>query len=107
MVDASLASRVRGAITAEPSGFPSVIEVARRLHVSSRTLKRKLADQGTTFSAILDDARRQRALLLLENRDLSLADVASRLGYTEVPNFTRAFRKWTGTTPAAYRARGR
>lgn len=107
MVDAGLAGRVRAALVAEPSGFPSVTEVARRLHLSTRTLKRKLADQGTTYSALLDDARRQRALLLLDNRELSLAEVAARVGYTEVPNFTRAFRKWTRTTPAAYRARER
>jgi AraC-like DNA-binding protein len=58
-----------------------------------------------TFTAIADDVRRQRALLLLENRDLSIAEIATRLGYTEVPNFTRAFRRWTGKTPAAYRDR--
>lgn len=107
LVDAGLTGRVRAALAAEPSGFPSVTDVARRLHMSTRTLKRKLADQRTTFTALLDDARRQRALLLLDHRDLPLADVAARLGYTEVPNFTRAFRKWTGTTPAAYRGRGR
>jgi AraC-like DNA-binding protein len=42
---------------------------------------------------------------LLEDRGLPLAEIAGRLGYTELPNFTRAFRKWTGTTPAAYRKR--
>jgi AraC-like DNA-binding protein len=107
LVDAGLVGRVRAALAAEGPGFPTLGEVARRLHMSTRTLKRKLADQGTTFTALLDDLRRQRALLLLENRDLTIADVAGRLGYTEVPNFTRAFRKWTGTTPAAYRARAR
>jgi AraC-like DNA-binding protein len=107
MVDAGLAGRVRAALGADPRGFPSVTVLAHRLHLSTRTLKRKLADQGTTYSALLDDARRQRALLLLDNRELSLADVAARVGYTEVPNFTRAFRKWTRTTPAAYRARER
>ena len=107
MVDAGLAGRVRAALLAEPSGFPSVTAVARRLHLSTRTLKRKLADQGTTYSELLDGARRERALLLLDNRELSLAEVAARVGYTEVPNFTRAFRKWTRTTPAAYRARPR
>jgi AraC-like DNA-binding protein len=68
-------------------------------------LKRKLAALGTSYSAILDETRRQRALLLLEDRGLPLAEIAGRLGYTELPNFTRAFRKWTGTTPAAYRRR--
>jgi AraC-like DNA-binding protein len=75
--------------------------------MSSRTLKRKLADHGTTFSAIRDDMRRQRALLLLDNRQLSIGEIASKLGYSELPNFTRAFRKWTGVTPVAYRERER
>ena len=105
LVDAGLMGRVRAALGGEHAGFPGVDEVARQLHVSARTLKRKLAEQGTTFSAILDDVRRQRALLLLDNRELAIAEVAARLGYTEVPNFSRAFRKWTGTTPGAYRAR--
>ena len=74
------------------------------MHASPRTLKRRLAEENTTFSAIRDDVRRQRALLLLDDRRLSIGEVATRLGYTELPNFTRAFRKWTGVTPAAYRS---
>lgn len=105
IVDAGFPGRVRAAIARRGEGVPSLAEVARELHVSTRTLKRKLADRGTTFSAILDDVRRQRALLLLDNRELSIGEIAGRLGYSEVPNFTRAFRKWTGTTPGAYRGR--
>jgi AraC-like DNA-binding protein len=75
--------------------------------MSERTLKRKLAAHDTTYSAIRDDLRRQRALLLLDNRALSIGEIATKLGYSELPNFTRAFRKWTGQTPAAYRARKR
>jgi AraC-like DNA-binding protein len=103
LVDAGLPGRVRAALVAPDGSFRSVDEVARQVHVSSRTLKRKLAASGTTYSAILDETRRQRALLLLEDRALPLAEIASRLGYTELPNFTRAFRKWTGTTPGAFR----
>jgi AraC-like DNA-binding protein len=51
--------------------------------------------------------RRQRALLLLDNRGLSIGEIATKLGYSELPNFTRAFRKWTGVTPIAYRERDR
>ena len=100
LVDAGLAGRVR---TALGDGGASLETVARELRMSTRTLKRKLADRGTTFTAIRDDVRRQRALLLLENRALSIGEIASRLGYSELPNFTRAFRKWTGVTPLAYR----
>jgi AraC-like DNA-binding protein len=103
VIDAGLPGRIRSALgDAEDRSLP---EVAKKLHLSTRTLKRKLADHGTTFSAIRDDLRRQRALLLLDNRALSIGEIAGRLGYTELPNFTRAFRKWTGMTPLAYRGR--
>jgi len=105
LVDAGLPGRVRAAITAK--GDPSLTVIAKELRMSSRTLKRKLADHGTTFSAIRDDMRRQRALLLLDNRALSIGEIATKLGYSELPNFTRAFRKWTGVTPLAYRERPR
>jgi AraC-like DNA-binding protein len=96
-------ARIRAAIAEHPAA--GVIAIARELHVSPRTLKRKLADHGTSFSAIRDDVRLQRALLLLDDRTLSVGEIATRLGYSELPNFTRAFRKWTGRTPVSYRAR--
>ncbi len=104
VVDAGLPGRLR-ALLAAHDATPSLAEVARELRLSERTIKRKLAEHGTTFSEIRDDLRRQRALLLLDNRELSIGDVAARLGYSELPNFTRAFRKWTGKTPLAYRER--
>jgi len=107
LVDASVPSRVRGALSARVDTAPSLDEIAKELRMSPRTLKRKLAEHGTTYSAIRDDLRRQRALLLLDNRALSIGDIAARLGYSELPNFTRAFRKWTGMTPQAYRERAK
>jgi AraC-like DNA-binding protein len=106
VVDASLPGRIR-ALLAESDGTRPLDDVAKQLHISPRTIKRKLAERGTTFSEIRDDLRRQRALLLLDNRELSIGEVATRLGYSELPNFTRAFRKWTGKTPLAYRERSR
>jgi len=106
VVDASLPGRIR-ALLSESDGSRSLDDVAKQLRLSSRTIKRKLAERGTTFSELRDDLRRQRALLLLDNRELSISDVAARLGYSELPNFTRAFRKWTGKTPLAYRERER
>ncbi len=104
VVDAGLPSRIRAVFSAR-ADFPPITEVAKQLHMSTRTLKRKLAEHDTTFSALRDDQRRQRALLLLDNRDLSIGEVAQKLGYSELPNFTRAFKKWTGQTPVAYRDR--
>ena len=101
IADAGLVGRVRAAIG---DGTAQLPQVARQLRMSTRTLKRRLADRGTTFRELVDDVRRQRALLLIADRGLSIDDIASKLGYTETPNFTRAFRRWTGATPTAYRA---
>lgn len=102
LAEAGVIVRVRAALA---EGTPTIVELAKQLKMSARTLKRRLAEHGTTYSALRDDQRRQRALLLLDDRSLSISEIALRLDYTELPNFTRAFKKWTGLTPAAYRAR--
>lgn len=89
----------------EEQASASVEAVARALGVSTRTLKRRLAEHGTSFTDVTDGVRRQRALLLLDDRRLSVSEVAHRLHYSDVANFTRAFRRWTGHTPAVFRAR--
>ncbi len=102
-VESGLAGRIRATLATRTTA--ALDDIARELHLSPRTLKRKLADAGTTFSTIRDEVRLQRALLLLDNRALSIGEIADALGYSELPNFTRAFRKWTQMTPAAYRER--
>ncbi len=103
--DHGLPARVSRMIGAG-EGVPSIDEVARALHLSTRTLKRRLAAQGVTFSGLLDKERRARALELLRSAR-SLEQVAQELDYSTLPNFARAFRRWTGETPAAYRRRVR
>jgi AraC-like DNA-binding protein len=101
----SAAARVRARMN-EPGrevGTVSLDDTARALGLSARTLKRRLAGEGTDFTTLLDEQRRQRALLLLRSADLSVEEVARRVGYSDVANFTRAFRRWAGTTPTAYR----
>ena len=100
--DGSLPQRVRGVLGAR-DGFLALEEAAAALHLSPRTLKRKLKAAGTSYSVLLDRERCERALLLLRAADLSLEDIAARLGDSSVPNFARAFRRWTGKTPAGYR----
>jgi AraC-like DNA-binding protein len=107
VVDAGLVGRVRSSLLARTDSVPTLEEVAVQLRMSPRTLKRRLAEHETSYTALRDDIRRQRALLLLDNRTLTIGDIAARLGYSELPNFTRAFRKWTGMTPIAYRERDR
>jgi AraC-like DNA-binding protein len=96
------AQRVREAAMGE-SGFLGLEDVARRLATSPRTLKRRLAMEGTTFSELLDELRRVRALELVREPELSLEEIADRLGYSDVANFSRAFRRWTNVAPGAYR----
>jgi AraC-like DNA-binding protein len=101
-LDGALLDRVRSLISS-PEGVRSLEVVADSLHVSARTLKRRLAAQGASFSELVEQERLQRAQLLLTSSPLSLAEITERLGYSTVPNFARAFRRWTGQTPAAYR----
>jgi AraC-like DNA-binding protein len=77
--------------------------IARALGVSRRTLSRRLTEEGTSFRAILDDVRREFACALLQDRSLSVADVAFFLHYSEPAAFNRSFRRWTGRTPSEFR----
>jgi AraC-like DNA-binding protein len=78
-------------------------QVAARLEMSPRTLRRRLAADGASFSALVDDGRREKALRLLRSSRLSIEDVARRLGYAAPSTFARAFQRWTGQTPKQYR----
>jgi AraC-like DNA-binding protein len=86
-----------------PHGEPRLADVARRLAVSERTLHRRLAEEDARFAQLLDDARRERAALLLDEPRLSCSEVAFLLGYAEPAAFFRAFRRWTGATPQRWR----
>jgi AraC-like DNA-binding protein len=101
-LDTAIEQRVLDVVLAH-DGPLSFDKVAAALGFSSRTLKRRLAEGGVTFSELVEQARRERALLLLQSPSLPLDDVAERLGYSTVSNLVRAFRRWTGVTPAVYR----
>jgi AraC-like DNA-binding protein len=77
--------------------------IAGELHVSRRTLSRRLSEEGTSFRSILDDVRREFACALLQDHYSSVADVAFFLQYSEPAAFNRAFRRWTGQTPSEFR----
>ncbi len=99
----SIVERVRNLLICGEGGYPSVDDVARELHVSPRTLKRKLAEYGATYSALLDEIRLRDALRLLEGTRLPVDEIAARVGYTDRANFTRAFKRWTGVAPSERR----
>lgn len=103
---ATLADRVRQAIGAALArGEPRLGSVARDMVMSGRTLQRRLTDEGTRFADLVDAARRERAMLLLEDASISCTEIAFLLGYTEAAPFFRAFKRWTGMPPQAYRTR--
>ena len=77
--------------------------LARALAVSVRTLSRRLAEEGATFREVLDDVRREFACALLQDRTLSIADIAFFLQYSEPAAFNRSFRRWTGQAPSSFR----
>ncbi|SFN40855.1 AraC family transcriptional regulator [Variovorax sp. OV329] len=100
---------IKEACLASPSALPGVHEMAARLHLSPRTLHRRLEDAGTSYQAIADGIRQRLAAELLEQTDVGMDEIAERVGFSDVSNFRKAFRKWTGRTPAETRAalRGR
>jgi AraC-like DNA-binding protein len=85
--------------------LPGLDEIAQRLHMTPATLHRRLGAEGTTFQRLKDECRRDVALALLRQQDLSGARIAERLGFSDASAFLRAFRKWTGLTPGEYRQR--
>lgn len=85
-------------------GDAALDAVAQSLHLSPRTLRRRLQQQGGNFRALLEDTRRQLAQGYLADRRLALAEVALLLGYSEQSAFNRAAMRWTGITPRAWRA---
>jgi AraC-like DNA-binding protein len=90
--------------TQATAGDMTIDAVARRLSTTPRTLQRRLARSGTSFETLRDDARRQAAELYLTTTTLTIAEVTYLLGYSEPTAFHRAFRRWHGTTPQAFRA---
>jgi AraC-like DNA-binding protein len=93
-------------LEALPGGAPSVEQVAARLKMSARTLQRRLAEQGKTFERVVDDARRDAALLLMSDERKALAEISFEVGYSDVRAFTRAFKRWTGKSPGEFRRGG-
>jgi AraC-like DNA-binding protein len=101
----SLSGRVRELILRElQGGNPGVISIAEKLRTSVRTLRRRLAEEGTTHEALLDELRKSLAdRYLLES--IPVPRVAVLLGFSNATSFHRAFRRWYGTTPERYRSR--
>ncbi len=106
--DHELTTRVGRAVAASlATGQPTIARAAKAAGMSARTLQRRLLDLGLTYSLLLDEVRLETACRLLEQSETSLAKIAATLGYADPANFTRAFQRWTGQTPSAFRRRVR
>lgn len=98
------AERVRVAIQHKLTGRrPTIDDIADALHVSSRTLQRRLQDEGSSYQRVLDEARHHLARHYLNNDVLELNEAAYLLGYEDGNSFVRAFRTWEGVPPARWR----
>ncbi|TVP52740.1 MAG: AraC family transcriptional regulator [Halomonadaceae bacterium] len=101
--DQGLRPRVRRIVATSHPFPPRLGQVAQSLFMSERTLKRHLQGEGATYQEVVDDVRLERAEKLLTTTRLSLGQISDALGYADAANFTRAFKRWTGISPSAYR----
>jgi AraC-like DNA-binding protein len=99
----SLTSQIRRLLGRDCGSWPDLEAVAQHLHMSPQTLRRHLREEGSSFQELKDQLRRDLAIYLLGRDELSTQDIAEQLGFSEPSAFHRAFKKWTGLTPGAYR----
>ena len=107
-VDAPIRVRVEHALTELlPSGRTQLEDVARELAVSKRSLQRRLSEEGTSWSEVLNGSRERLACHYLGSTNLGLSEVSFLLGFEYPNSLFRAFQRWTGTTPEAWRTDSR
>ena len=102
--DGDLRDAVRNVVAPRlRSGVPTIGDVARELGMSSRTLARRLRDDGATYRGVLNTLRQQLAVRYLHDSRHSQAQIAYLLGFTDVSSFSHAFKRWTGSSPSQFR----
>jgi AraC-like DNA-binding protein len=101
----SYAARVQRLLLERQHGFPALPMAARLLHMTPRTLHRRLVAEGTSYRAILEEVRRSLAVEHLRAGRLGVAEIAHALGYSDLANFRRAFKRWEAVPPSALRPR--
>jgi len=104
---AGFLDEVRDAIRVQLPGAPALTATARHLATSTRTLQRRLAEAGTTFHAAVEAARLETARDLLLDSELSVNEIAQRVGYAQTSSFTRAFGRWLKQSPRQFRRANR
>jgi AraC-like DNA-binding protein len=100
-----VAQAVRDYLVRYQHSNPRARDVSRALATSERTLRRRLLEEGLSYSQLLEDVKRALACEMLSNTPLSITQISERVGFGESSNFSLAFKRWTGVTPRAFRAR--
>jgi AraC-like DNA-binding protein len=99
-----MVARVQESIVAHlPSGEVNKHQVSKSLHMSTRTLQRRLQEEGSSFVEILNETRRELALQYIQDDSLPLKEVSYLLGYSNSTTFSKAFKRWTGKKPSEAR----
>ena len=102
--DATVTSRVKQAIISKlPSGAPTDDDVAVTLHMSSRTLSRRLTDEHTTFRDLVTSVRRDLAKEYIADPNVPITEISYLLGFSDLSSFSRAFKSWNGDSPKVFR----
>lgn len=105
LTEDDLITRIKSALIEElPSGNPGDALIARAVYLSPRTMQRRLAEEGTSYTQVLDEVRRELAENYISDPDVPLNEVSYLLGFSEMSSFSRAFKRWTGKSPSGYRA---
>ncbi|WP_439888027.1 AraC family transcriptional regulator [Pseudomonas sp. MBLB4123] len=100
----SLSGQIRRLLGRDCARWADLDGIAQQLHMSPQTLRRHLREEGSSFQQLKDQLRRDLAIYQLGRDELSIQQIAEQLGFSEPSAFHRAFKKWTGLTPGAYRA---
>jgi AraC-like DNA-binding protein len=103
--EGNVLQQVRARLQGRSDGLPTCEVMAAELHMSSRTLLRRLKQHGTSYQALLDEVRKEQAQWYLQHTARSVESIAEALGYHDTSNFSRSFRRWFGVPPSAFRRR--
>lgn len=102
--NASLNAQIRSIISKEyGNNFPDFSVICEKLNMTPQTLRRRLKEESTSYQEIKDSIRKDASIYYLSKPDLSIDEIALLMGFSEASSFHRAFKKWTGKTPSAYR----
>lgn len=105
LIEDEVSAKVRSHLQQQLPRWPDQAETAQALHMSVSTLQRHLGSEGTSFQVLKNELRRDMAVSRLNTSNVSLANLASELGFADCAAFQRAFKSWTGSAPGAYRGR--